>query len=179
MIDGTDPGWGMRSNETINIGNVDSRGTAITGVQFGHPDVNGISGMPVDSSGSPLSSPFDLNCIGAFYPFFSADGGNVNRRHYNSAIAIFLYTFSPWRISVSARLVTSSPNVTVNQLKWKMDQTSAKGFQGYRDFSTIENIVASGLGTWQYFYIDYGLLVEYEDGPGSNTWLITYTLITD
>ena len=54
LLDGTDPGWGMKSTETINLGMVDSRGTPIAGVQSGHPDVNGIVGIPVNYGGSPI-----------------------------------------------------------------------------------------------------------------------------
>jgi hypothetical protein len=179
LIDATDTGWDLAGNETIDIGNVDGRGTAISGAPTGNPGLNGIAGIPVDAAGSPLPHPNNPDCIGAFYPFFSADGGNSDYRHPNSAVAIFLLTFNQWRISTSARLLSSTPNVTVNQLKWKMDETPAKGFQNYIDFTTSEHVVASGSGSWGFIYLDYGLLVEHEDEPGPNVWLITYTLITE
>lgn len=179
VIDGTDAGWGRSSSEIIEIGVVDAIGSRISGVPIGNPDINGISGIPVNAYGSPVPSYTDPNCIGAFYPILSATGGNSGAHHPNSALSVFLLTFSRWRISVNAQLINSSPGVSVNQLKWKFDGTSANGFQGYKDFTSSEKEVASGSGAWHFFYIDYGLVVEHEDGPGLNTWLITYTLITD
>lgn len=179
LIDGTDAGWDLAGNETIDIGNVDGRGSTISGAPTGNPGLNGIAGIPVDAGGSPLAHPDDPDCIGAFYPFFSAGGGHSDYRHPHSAVTLFLLTFNQWRISTSARLLSSTPNVTVDQLKWKMDETPAKGFQNYIDFTTSEHIVASGSASWGFFYLDYGLLVEHEDEPGPNVWLITYTLITE
>lgn len=131
------------------------------------------------AGGAPLSHPDDPACVGAFYPFFQGTGGNSNNQHPNSAISIFLLTFDRWRITTSAQLISSSANVTVDQLKWKYDETQSSGFQDYRGFTSSQQLVASGFGAWQFFYLDFGLLVEYEDGSGPNTWIITYTLTTD
>jgi hypothetical protein len=175
-IDGTDPGWGGSTNEICDLGNLDARGTPILGAPSGDPDVNGIVGIPVDSAGVPLSSPNDPGCIGAFYPIFSATGGNFWLRHPNSAIAIRIWTlWERWNLTVSAQLTTHTQNVTIGQLKWKDDLTSVNGYQGYTDFSTSNILIASGIG-FRLFYHDYGLLVEYEDEPGTNIWRITYTL---
>jgi hypothetical protein len=172
-------GWNLSGNEIIELGNVDARGTPISGAPAGDPNVNGIKGIPVAPGGDPLSIPDDPGCIGAFYPFFPASGGNRSNQHPHAAICIFLLTFSRWRITCSAQLMGSSSNVTVDQLKWKKDELPDNGSRGYIGFTTSEDTVASGFGAWQFFYLDYGLLVEYEDGSGPNTWLITYTLVTD
>jgi hypothetical protein len=84
-----------------------------------------------------------------------------------------------WSLSTSAQLLSSTTNVTVNQLKWKMDATTSNGFQGYTAFTTSSTIIASGNSNFRgYIYLDYGLLVEYADAPGANSWLVTYTLIS-
>ncbi len=179
LIDATDMGWGLGGEEIMNLGNVDAWGRAVSGAPYGDPNVNGIVGIPVDATGAPLSSSSDPGCIGAFYPFFPGTGKNSNNQHLDSAICLFLMTFNQWRISTSARLVRASPGVTVNQLKWKMDETPARGSQNYIDFTPNEYTVATGFGARQFLYLDLGLLVEYEDGTGPNTWVITYTFITD
>ena len=177
VVDATDPGWGLSGNEVSNLGNVDARGSAISGAPAGNPDVNGRVGIPVNAAGAPLADPYNPNCTGAFYPLFPASGGNTNNQHPNSALCIFLITFQRWRITVSAQLIGSTPNVTLDQLKWKMDAAPSNGSQAYINFTTSEYELASGALAWQYYYVDYGLLVEYEDGSGSNTWLVTYTLV--
>jgi hypothetical protein len=178
-VDATDAGWNPSGNEIIELGNVDAVGTVISGAPAGDPNINGINGIPVGEGGAPLSNPYDSKCRGAFYSFFPGTGGNKNNQHPQSAVCIFLLTFGRWKITSSARLINSTPNVSVNQLKWKMDGASALGARDYIDFTTSEDIVASGVDAWQFFYLDYGLLVEYDDAPGTNTWLITYTLISD
>jgi|Deesub1362B_J571_1020462.scaffolds.fasta_scaffold00504_11 hypothetical protein len=175
-IDGTDPGWGATSNEKCEFGNLDARGTPITGAPSGDPNVNGISGIPVDSSGLPLSSSNDPACVGSFYPLFSVTGGNFLKWHPNSALAIRIFSWDTWQLTVSAQLTTHTQNVIIGQLKWKDDSTSANGYQGYTDFSTSNILIASGGPTFRFLYHDYGLLVEYEDEPGTNIWRITYTL---
>lgn len=181
-IDGTDAGWGLSANETCDLGTVDSRGAAISGAPAGYPDVNGVAGIPVNSSGASLADFFDPTCIGAFYPLFTATGGANNNQHPNSAICIyvrFLFT-GGWTLSASAQLLSSTTNVTVDQLKWKMDATASNGFQSYTNFTTTSVLVDSGpasIFSTRYIYIDYGLLVEYADAPGGNSWLITYTLV--
>ena len=177
LVDATDAGWGLSGNEISELGNVDARGSAISGAPAGNPDVNGIVGIPVNAAGAPMADPDDPNCIGAFYPLFSASGGNNNNQHPNSAICIFLLTFQRWRITTSAQLLGSTTNVTLGQLKWKMDGSPSSGFQNYIDFTPSEYQLASGSWAWGYYYVDYGLLVEYEDGSGPNTWLVTYTLV--
>ena len=177
LLDATDAGWGLSGNEISELGNVDARGSAISGAPAGDPDVNGSVGIPVNAAGAPMVDPDDPNCVGAFYPLFPASGGNTNNQHPNSAICIFLLTFQRWSITASAQLIGSTPNVTLDQLKWKMDGSPSSGYQDYIDFTTSEYTLASGSWAWQYYYVDYGLLVEYEDGSGSNTWLITYTLV--
>jgi hypothetical protein len=179
ILDATDAGWELSDNEVLELGNVDARGTAISGAPAGDPDVNGTKGIPVSPGGVPLSTPDGPDCRGAFYSFFPAAGGTHSNQHPHAAICIFLLTFSRWRITCSAQLLGSSSNVTVDQLKWKRDDLPAHGPKDYTDFTTSESLVASGVGAWQFFYLDYGLLVEYEDGSGANTWVITYTLVTD
>ncbi len=176
-VDGTDEGWFSSTNENCDLGNLDARGTPISGAPPGTPDVNGISGIPVDSSGSPLSSPNDPACIGSFYPIFSQTGGNFWLWHPNSAIAIIIWAGwdETWNLTVRAQLVANSQNVAIDQLKWKDDTIQANGYQGYIDFSTSNVQVASGRGL-RFLYHDYGLLVEYEDEPGRNVWRVTYTL---
>lgn len=181
-IDGTDAAWGMSANETCDLGIVDSRGTPISGAPAGYPDVNGVAGIPVNSSGAPLASFDDVGCIGAFYPLFVATGGNNTNQHPNSAICILerFFLTGGWTLSTSAQLLSSTANVTVDQLKWKMDATASNGFQSYTGFTTSSTLVDSGPAsflTTRYIYIDYGLLVEYEDAAGVNSWLVTYTLV--
>jgi len=148
----------------------------------GNPDVNGVAGMPVDSSGAALASFTDPGCIGAFYPLFAATGGNVNNQHPSCALCILvrlLFT-GGWTLSTSAQLIASTTNVTLDQLKWKRDATASNGFQSYTAFTTSSVLVDSGGASFlisRYIYIDYGLLVEYTDAPGVNTWLVTYTLV--
>jgi len=177
-VDGTDPGWGLTSNERCDLGNLDARGTPISGAPSGNPNVNGVAGIPVDSSGLSLSSPDDPACIGSFYPLFSQSGGNFWIQHPNSALAIIVFSWgTQWQLFVQAQLARNTQNVTVDQLKWKDDLTSANGYQGYTDFTTSNTLIASGDGAWfRFFYHDYGLLVEYEDEPGQNIWRIIYTL---
>ncbi|MCP2521021.1 hypothetical protein NLD30_11340 [SCandidatus Aminicenantes bacterium Aminicenantia_JdfR_composite] len=175
-IDGTDQGWGMSRDERCDFGNLDARGSPITGAPSGNPNVNGIRGTPVDSTGLPLSSSNDPACIGSFYPLFSQTGGNFWTRHPNSALAIRIFSWGRWQLTVSAQLIANTQNVTIDQLKWKDDSTSAIGYQGYTDFSTSNVLIASGGFTFRFFYHDYGLLVEYEDEPGTNIWRITYTI---
>jgi hypothetical protein len=180
QLDGTDAGYVLSGNETCDIGYVDSIGTPISGAPAGNPDVNGTAGIPVDSSGAPLGSFYDTGCVGAFYPLFAAAGGYNNEQHPNSAICIYLHlTGNPtWSLSNSAQLLSSTTNVTVDQLKWKMDATTANGYQGYTGFTTSSTVIASGNSNFRdYLYIDYGLLVENADAPGANVWLVTYTLV--
>lgn len=179
-IDGTDSGTSASGNEIINLGNVDAGGTPISGAPAGNPDVNGVTGIPVNSSGNPLSSQTDPNSIGAFYPIFSATGSNHHHKHPSSALSAFVFIkpFNEvWQVSVRAQLISSSSNVTIDQLKWKYDATPSIGFQGFTDFSTSETVLLTGNSRIrEYLYIDYGILVEYDDEPGNNTWVVTYTV---
>jgi len=181
-LDGADTGYVLSGNEICDLGYVDSRGAPISGAPVGDPNVTGIAGVPVDSTGAPLASFDDVACIGAFYPLFAAAGGENNEQHPNSAICMFLHlTGNPtWSLSTSAQLLSSTTNVTVGQLKWKMDATTSNGFQSYTGFTTSGTIVASGNSNFRgYLYLDYGLLVEYADAPGANSWLVTYTLTSN
>jgi hypothetical protein len=179
-IDGTDPLWGRTANETCDLGNVDSRGTPISGAPVGDPNVNGVAGIPVDSAGAPLASPDTTGCVGAFYPLFAATGGGGVNNHPNSALLIRVRTNSRWTLTYRAQLLASTTNVTVDQLKWKMDAAAANGYQGYTSFPTATTTLASGNGAVNTrYYIDYGLLVEYADAPGVNSWLVTYTLTSN
>jgi hypothetical protein len=181
-LDGTDAGWGLAANETCDLGYAASGGTPISGAPVGNPDVNGVAGIPVDSSGAALASFTDPGCIGAFYPLFAATGGNVNNQHPGCALCILvrlLFT-GGWTLSTSAQLIASTTNVSLDQLKWKRDATASNGFQSYTAFTTSGVLVDSGGASFlitRYIYIDYGLLVEYPDAPGANTWLVTYTLV--
>ena len=175
--DGIDLGSSRSTNETCALGNVDSRGTPISGAPVGEPNVNGVAGIPVDSSGAPVASFDDAGCVGAFYPFFAAAGGNTNNLHPNCAILIRMQSNQSWMLTCQAQLVVSTPLVTVDQLKWKMDDISSNGFQTYTNFTTAGTTIASGSGAVNTrYYVDYGLLVEHADGPGANSWLVTYTL---
>ena len=179
-IDGTDAGYVLSTNETCNLGYVDSMGTPISGAPVGNPDVNGTAGIPVNSSGAALASFTDPACIGAFYPLFAATGGSFKEQHPNSAVCVFVHVAGnpTWSLSTSAQLLSSTTGVTLDQLKWKMDATASNGFQNYSAFTTSSVIIASGTTNFNdYFYMDYGLLVEYTDAPGVNTWLVTYTLV--
>jgi len=181
-IDGTDVGWGLAANETCDLGTVDGRGAPISGAPVGNPNVNGVAGIPVNSSGAELATFTDPACIGAFYPLFTAAGGNNNNQHPNTALCILVRLFltGGWTLSTSAQLLVSTTNVTVDQLKWKMDATASNGFQNYTAFTTSSILVDSGPGSifiTRYIYLDYGLLVEDTDVPGANAWLVTYTLV--
>lgn len=176
-IDGTDPMWGRSTNEICALGNVDSRGTPISGAPVGNPDVNGVIGIPVDSTGAPLAGFDDAGCIGAFYPLFAATGGNTIIEHPNCALLMRLQSNSAWLLTCHAQLVASTTQVNVSQLKWKMDATASNGFQSYTGFTTAAATIASGSGSVNTrYYMDYGLLVEFADEPGANSWLVTYTL---
>jgi hypothetical protein len=181
-IDGTDAGWDLSANETCNLGILDSNGTPISGAPAGDPNVNGVAGIPVNSSGAALASFYDAACIGAFYPLFAATGGSTTNQHPNTAICIrvVLLLTGGWTLSTSAQLLGSTTNVTLDQLKWKPDATASNGFQNYTAFTTSGILVDSGGASIlisRYIYIDYGLLVEYADAPGANIWLVTYTLV--
>lgn len=179
-IDGTDAGMTRTENETCDLGIVDSRGTPISGAPAGEPDVNGVAGIPVDSTGAPLTSFEDAGCIGAFYPLFAAAGGGTNTLHPNCALLIRLQSNSAWMFTCQAQLVASTTQVTVDQLKWKMDDTASNGFQSYTNFSSAVTTIASGDGAVNTrYYMDYGLLVENADAPGANSWLVTYTLTSN
>lgn len=180
QLDGTDAGYVLSGNEICGLGNVDSRGTPISGAPVGDPNVNGMAGIPVDSTGAPLADFDDPGCVGAFYPLLAAAGGTNNDQHPNSAICMFLHlTGNPtWSLSTNAQLLSSTTNMTVDQLKWKMDAAVSNGFQSYTGFTTSGTIIASGNSNFRgYIYLDYGLLVEYADAPGANVWLITYSLV--
>ncbi|MDQ1351448.1 MAG: hypothetical protein QG657_1750 [Acidobacteriota bacterium] len=181
-IDGTDSAWGLSTNEICDLGTLDSNGTAISGAPVGNPNVNGVAGIPVNSSGAPLADFYDSTCVGAFYPLFTATGGNATNTHPSCAICIYVRFFltGGWTLSTSAQLLSSTTNVTLDQLKWKMDATASSGFQSYTNFTTSGVLVDSGPASFfstRYIYIDYGLLVEYADAPGANSWLVTYTLV--
>lgn len=179
-IDGTDPLWGRTANETCDLGNVDSRGAPISGAPVGNPNVNGIAGIPVDSTGAPLASVDDAGCVGAFYPLLAATGGGGVNNHPNSALLMRVRTNSRWTLTYMAQLLTSTTNVTVDQLKWKMDATASNGYQSYTSFTTATTTLAFGnVGVNTRYYIDYGLLVEDADAPGVNSWLVTYTLTSN
>jgi hypothetical protein len=179
-IDGTDALWTRTANETCALGNVDSRGAPISGAPVGDPNVNGVAGIPVDSAGAPLASPDDVGCVGAFYPLFAATGGGGNNNHPNSALLIRVRTNSAWTLTCRGQLLASTTNVTVGQLKWKMDATASNGYQSYTSFTAGNSPVASGAGGINTrYYVDYGLLVEYADAPGANSWLVTYTLTSN
>jgi hypothetical protein len=179
-IDGTDALWGRTANETCDLGNVDSRGTPISGALVGDPNVNGVAGIPVDSAGAPLASFDDVGCVGAFYPLFAATGGGGNNNHPNSALLIRARTNSAWTLTCRAQLLASTTNVTVGQLKWKMDATASNGYQSYTSFTAANSPIASGAGAVNTrYYVDYGLLVEFADAPGANSWLVTYTLTSN
>jgi hypothetical protein len=180
-IDGTDAGWNLSANETCTIGNVDGRGTPISGAPVGDPNVNGVAGIPVNSTGAPLANFYDAACVGAFYPLFAATGGNNTNNHPSCAICIYIRLFwsGGWTLSSRAQLLSSTANVTLNQLKWKLDATASSGYQNYTSFTAASVQIASGGGgilVTQYLYFDYGLLVENADAPGTNVWLVTYTL---
>ncbi|MDQ1351446.1 MAG: hypothetical protein QG657_1748 [Acidobacteriota bacterium] len=179
-IDGTDALWTRTANETCDLGNVDSRGTPISGAPVGNPNVNGIAGIPVDSTGAPLASFDDPGCVGAFYPLLAATGGGGNNNHPNSALLIRVRTNSAWTLTYRAQLLAATTNVTVDQLKWKMDAAASNGYQGYTAFPTADTLLASGAGAVNTrYYVDYGLLVEDADAPGANSWLVTYTLTSN
>jgi hypothetical protein len=179
LMDGTDPDTALTLNEMINFGDVDSLGLPITGAPGGSPGVLGIAGIPVDASGKPLASPDDPSCIGAFYPLFEQTGKNKKERHSDAALTLFIAAFDRFEVWANATLVTSSANVTVGQLKWKPDRKNARGFHGYTPFGSGEQLLESGKKAWDFFYYDIGLLVEHEDGPGANTWMITLSFVSD
>ncbi len=179
FLDGTDPDNALSLNEVISFGDVDSIGTPISRASAGSPDVLGVMGIPVERSGKPASSPDDPKCIGAFYSLFESTGKNNKRQHSDAALTIFLAASDRWQLWAGASLVSSSANVTVDQLKWKPDHKNANGFHGYTDFSVTEQMLESGNKAWDFFYFDIGLLVEHEDGPGSNTWMITISFVSD
>jgi len=179
-LDGTDPLWDRTANEICNLGTVDSIGTPISGAPVGNPNVNGVAGLPVDTTGAPLANFYDAACIGAFYPLLAATGGNTNNNHPNCALLIRVRTNSAWTLTYRAQLLISTTNVTVDQLKWKMDATASNGFQSYTSFPTANTLLASGAGAVNTrYYMDYGLLVEPADAPGANSWLVTYTLTSN
>jgi len=176
-IDGVDPGWGATTNEICDLGNLDARGTPITGATSGLPDINGIAGIPVSSTGAPLASSNDPDCIGSFYPIFSATGGNFWIQHPSSALVILVSSSETWQLYTQAQLTSQTINVTAEQLKWKSDSTSSSGYQGYTDFTSANTLISSGNPVFfRFLYLDLGLLVEYEDEPGTNVWSIIYTL---
>ncbi len=179
VLDGTDPDNALSLNEMINFGDVDSLGLPISGAPAGSPGILGIAGIPVESSGKPVSSPDDPTCVGAFYPLFERSGKNKKNQHPDAALTLFIVAFDRFEVWANATLVGSSANVTVDQLKWKPDHKNASGFRGYTDFSSAEQLLESGKKTWDFFYYDLGLLVEHEDGPGTNTWMITLSFVSD
>ena len=179
LMDGTDPDAALTLNEMINFGDVDSLGLPITGAPGGSPGVLGIPGIPVDAAGKPVASPDDPTCVGAFYPLFERTGKNKKTRHSDAALTLFIAAFDRFEVWASATLVSSSANVTVDQLKWKPDHKNARGFHGYTSFDSGEQLLESGKKAWDFFYYDLGLLVEHEDGPGTNTWMITLSFVSD
>lgn len=186
ILDATDAGGSLVGgdysvNETSNLGIVDAGGTATAG---GDAAILGISGLPVNAAGLDLSAGdgfFDLNCVGAFYPFLVATAGMNPTQHNNAALAIYARgsRVNSYDLSTSA-IVAGDPSVTDSQLKWKDDATASNGFQGYTDFSGVGVSIASGGvgGFHMLLFHDYGLLVEYDDAPGNFTWTIIYTLTT-
>jgi len=184
LVDGTDTGNNLLSghystDETCEFGDVDALGTAISN---GDTMVNGISGTPVDSSGNALTSPYDPNCVGSWYPILAATGGNNYADHANAAVGIFVLgvnrSGTSYSLTVAASLSTNTTNVTIDQLKWKDDGTDSTTYENYTSFSTSSTSVASSSGIfWRtHLFHDYGLLVEFEDEPGPNSWTVTYTL---
>ncbi|MCP2521022.1 hypothetical protein NLD30_11345 [SCandidatus Aminicenantes bacterium Aminicenantia_JdfR_composite] len=185
LVDGTDDGNNLlggdySQNENCNFGNVDAIGTAITG---GDSMVNNITGTPVDASGNPLTSPYDPTCDGSFYHILYATGGNSATDRTGAGIGIFALgvqaSGTSFSLDVTASLSSNTTNVTIDQLKWKDDSTStSRGYTDYTDFSTgLTNIdTFTGIFYRAFLYHDYGLLVQFEDEPGTNTWTVTYTL---
>jgi hypothetical protein len=184
LVDGTDDGHNLlggdyTTSENCNFGNVDAIGTAITG---GDTMVNGITGTPVDASGNPLTSAYDPNCDGSFYPVLSGTGTNSVTDRTDAGIGIFALGVQPggtsYTLDVTAQLSSNTTNVTIDQLKWKDDADSSSGYTGYTAFSTTSANIDSATSILyrQIFYHDYGLLVQFEDEPGTNTWIVTYTL---
>ena len=183
LVDGTDYGHNLltgdyTTDESCNFGNVDAIGTAISG---GDTMVNGIAGIPVDASGNQLTSPYDPDCDGSFYPILSGTGTNSPTDRTDAGIGIFVLGVqlggTSYTLNVVATLNSYTTNVTIDQLKWKDDATSSSGYTGYTAFSTTSvNIdTDSGILYRKIFYHDYGLLVQFEDEPGTNTWTVTYT----
>jgi len=185
LVDGTDDGHSIFSGhystgETCDFGNVDAIGTAISG---GDTMVNGIRGVPVDASGNPLSSPYDSNCDGSFYHVLYATGGNSLSDRTGAGIGIFALgvqlSGTSYSLDVSAQLTQNTANVTIDQLKWKDDgDSTSQGYGDYTSFSTASQNIDTDSGIFYrgVFYHDYGLLVQFEDEPGTNSWTVTYTL---
>jgi hypothetical protein len=194
LVDGTDAGDSLilgnySTSEACNFGLVDARGTAITG---GDSSVNGQTGIPVDSAGYGLSSPYDPNCVGSFYPIFPGTGGNDQNNHPNACLGIsgqgspslnFYFRVSA---AVSAPAATTGTPVAVGQLKWKDDEddpespSDPSGYRAYTDFSSVPfELQLPGEGGLNVLgFHDYGLLVLYANPTGTVTWTILYTLST-
>jgi hypothetical protein len=186
LVDGTDVGNSLilghySASEACNFGLVDARGTSITG---GDISVNGQTGLPVDSTGGGLVSPYDPNCVGSFYPIFSSTGGNGANDHLTACLGIEGRGTSVANYNLLVRAAVSSPATTgtpiaVGQLKWKDDATaSPSGYRGYTDFTVAPGpTIHSGPGEVNFLlFHDYGLLVLYANSTGAVTWVITYTL---
>jgi hypothetical protein len=187
ILDGTDPGGKNPTNystaETCNFGQVDAIGTAISG---GDALVNTITGIPVDVSGADLSGGdgiYDPDCVGSFYPFFVTDiPAPDQNNHVASALGIHVKSVGSgsgggYSLDVAAVKTAGDPLVTVGQLKWKDNATTGgSGYTDYTDFGASDNIIGGSGNYVGSLYHDYGLLVEFLDPTGINTWLVTYTL---
>ena len=188
VLDGTDAGGSRPAGhyttaETCNFGSLDAAGGAITG---GDALVTGLTGLPVDAAGADLSGGdgfADPNCVGAFYPFFVAVGSPDQTAHADAGLAIYAHStgIATYSLDVAAAKTAGDASVTVGQLKWKTNSTTGgSGYQDYTNFSGASTNIINGSGnlTPTYLFHDYGLLVEFTDVTGANTWLVTYTLTT-
>lgn len=183
VLDGTDaggslPGGNYTTAETCDLGTADAGGGAITG---GDALVTGQTGLPVDASGADLSGGdgfYDVNCVGAFYQFFSAAGAPTRTNHDTAALGIYAKGshVTSYDLTVSAS-VAGDASVTVGQLKWK---ANSGAFATYGSFTAGAVSITSGgpSAIDIMLYHDYGLLVEYADVIGSYTWTVTYTMTT-